>query len=75
MSAGIGEIQKTIDLDVPLEHAFRVWTEQIGRWWPLAEHSIGQKDATGCFVEPGVSGRVYETTAAGDEHVWGTVTV
>lgn len=74
MPAGLSEIQKTIELDAPLEHAFRAWTEQIGRWWPLARHSVMGADATGCFIEPGIGGRLYET-AAGDEHLWGTVAV
>ncbi|MGH6914350.1 MAG: SRPBCC domain-containing protein [Geminicoccales bacterium] len=74
MAAGLAEIQKTTELDAPLEQAFRTWTGQIGRWWPLARISVGKADATGCFIEPGIGGRLYETTA-GDEHLWGTVAV
>ncbi|MGH6920969.1 MAG: SRPBCC domain-containing protein [Geminicoccaceae bacterium] len=75
MTSGLAEIRKTIELDAPLARAFEVWTEQVGRWWPLAEHSISKADATGCFIEPGVGGRLYETTRSGDEHQWGTVVV
>lgn len=74
MAAGLAEIQRTIELDAPLEHAFRTWTEQIGRWWPLARHSVSGEDATDCFIEPGIGGRLYETTAS-DEQLWGTVAV
>ena len=47
----------------------------MGSWWPLAEHSVGQADATGCAIEPGVGGRLYETGKDGLEHLWGRVVV
>ena len=75
MTGGIAEIQKTIELDTPHDRAFSVWTEEVGSWWPLAEHSVGQAESTGCAFEPGVGGRLYETTRAGDEHLWGRIAV
>jgi uncharacterized protein YndB with AHSA1/START domain len=75
VTSELAEIRKTIELDAPLGLAFEVWTGHVGRWWPLAEHSIGKADATGCFIEPRVGGRLYETTRTGEEHPWGTVTV
>jgi uncharacterized protein YndB with AHSA1/START domain len=75
VNTGLAEIRKTIELDAPLARAFDVWTGHVGRWWPLAHHSISKADATGCFIEPGVGGRLYETTRSGDEHLWGTVAV
>jgi uncharacterized protein YndB with AHSA1/START domain len=75
VTSGLVEVQKTVELDAPLERAFRVWTEQVGSWWPLADHSIGKADATGCFIEPGIGGRLYETSRAGEEHLWGTIAV
>ncbi len=75
MTGGIAEIQKTIELQTPHHRAFAVWTEEMGSWWPLAEHSVGQADATGCAVEPGVGGRLYETGKDGLEHLWGRVVV
>ena len=75
MNSGLAEIRKTIELDAPLARAFEVWTGHVGRWWPLAQHSISKAEATGCFIEPGVGGRLYETTRSGAEHLWGTVAV
>jgi uncharacterized protein YndB with AHSA1/START domain len=75
LTSGLAEIRKTVVLDAPLARAFEVWTRHVGRWWPLARHSVGGADATGCFIEPGVGGRLYETTRAGDEHLWGRVAV
>ena len=75
MNSGLAEIRKTIELDAPLARAFDVWTGHVGRWWPLVHHSISKTEATGCFMEPGVGGRLYETTRSGAEHLWGTVAV
>jgi uncharacterized protein YndB with AHSA1/START domain len=75
VNSGLAEIRKTIELDAPVARAFDVWTGHVGRWWPLAHHSISKADATGCFIEPGVGGRLYETTRSGAEHLWGTVAV
>jgi uncharacterized protein YndB with AHSA1/START domain len=75
VNSRLAEIRKTIELDAPLARAFDVWTGHVGRWWPLAHHSISKAEATGCFIEPGVGGRLYETTRSGAEHLWGTVAV
>lgn len=73
MTGGLTEIQKTIELEATLEGAFRMWTEDLGRWWPLAEHSIGKADAIGCCIEPGIGGRLYETGRTGEQRLWGRV--
>jgi len=75
VTGGIAEIQKTIEVDVAHQRAFAVWTEEVGAWWPLAEHSLGQADAAGCAYEPGIGGRVFETANNGDQHLWGTIQV
>ena len=75
MTDGLAEIRKTIELRAPLGRAFEVWTGHVGRWWPLAQHSVSKADATGCFIEPCVGGRLYETSRTGEEHLWGTVAV
>jgi uncharacterized protein YndB with AHSA1/START domain len=75
VTSGLAEIRKMVELDAPLGLAFEVWTRHVGRWWPLALHSVGRADTTGCFIEPGVGGRLYETSRSGVEHQWGTVAV
>jgi uncharacterized protein YndB with AHSA1/START domain len=64
-----------IDVAAPPAAAFRIWTEEIGRWWPLATHSVGQAAAATCALEGAQGGRIYETTRAGDEHLWGRITL
>jgi uncharacterized protein YndB with AHSA1/START domain len=68
-------LRKVIEVRVPAAEAFRLWTEAIGRWWPLASHSVGQADAVACVIEARTGGRIFETTRAGAEHLWGRITV
>jgi uncharacterized protein YndB with AHSA1/START domain len=68
-------LRKVIEIGVPPAEAFRLWTEAIGRWWPLASHSVGQTDAVACAIEGRTGGRIFETTRAGEEHPWGRITV
>ena len=53
--------------------AFRCFTDDIARWWPLASHSVGGADARGVRFEPRVGGRLVESIADGRECTWGTV--
>jgi uncharacterized protein YndB with AHSA1/START domain len=66
-------IRKSVTVGVPVETAFRVFTEQVGAWWPLATKSVGQDDSIGLVIEPQVGGRVYEQVRSGEEHEWGEV--
>jgi uncharacterized protein YndB with AHSA1/START domain len=66
-------IRKSVEVGVPVETAFRVFTEQAGSWWPLATKSVGQEEAVDLIFEPEVDGRVYERLRNGDEHEWGRI--
>ena len=70
---GLPPLRKSLDLAVSPATAFRIWTEEFGRWWPLARHSIGQADALTCWLDGKVGGRIFETTRAGAVHPWGTI--
>lgn len=51
--------------------AFEVFTDGIGRWWPLAELSVhGGRAGSVAFVD----GVIVERTGSGENAVWGTVT-
>lgn len=50
--------------------AFEVFTDGIGRWWPLAEFGVYNDGAVAV-----VDGRIVETAADGRETTWGTITV
>jgi len=55
------------------EEAFRLFTEEIHTWWPLATHSVGQAEAETCAFEGRVGGRLFERLRDGGTHTWGTV--
>jgi uncharacterized protein YndB with AHSA1/START domain len=68
-------VRKTLTVDAPVEHVFRVFTEEHGRWWPLTNHHIGKVAAATVVIEPYVDGRWYERGVDGTECVWGKVLV
>lgn len=68
-------IRKSVSVRVPLETAFRVFTAELGTWWPLASKSVSHEDAETVVVERRVGGRVVELTRGGEEHPWGEVLV
>ncbi|MEO5866013.1 MAG: SRPBCC domain-containing protein [Sphingomonas sp.] len=67
----IPPVVKTILVRCTQATAFRVFTADIGRWFPLAMFSV--KPAADCRLEPHVGGRLYEIAADGAETLWGHV--
>lgn len=67
----IPPVVKTITVRCAPATAFRVFTADIGRWWPLAGFSMG--GAVDCRFEPEVGGRLYQVDALGQELLWGHV--
>jgi Activator of Hsp90 ATPase homolog 1-like protein len=67
-------LRMTFDVACAVEHAFDVWTDRIGTWWPY-EHSVSGEPTVTVCLQGGVGGRIYERTADGSEHDWGEVTV
>jgi uncharacterized protein YndB with AHSA1/START domain len=66
-------IAKSVVVAAPPEHAFRVFTEQIHTWWPLRTHAVEADKAETVVLEGFQGGRLYERTADGEKHVWGTI--
>lgn len=71
----VAPVRKELSVRCPVDRAFRTFTRRVGRWWPLATHSVGLADAESVVFEERVGGRLLERTADGTEHVWGTVSV
>jgi hypothetical protein len=74
----LAPVVKTVDVRRSARDAFRMFTEEIAAWWPLATHTRA-KTAEGqrtvrVTIEPRVGGRIYETLADGAELDWGKVT-
>jgi uncharacterized protein YndB with AHSA1/START domain len=72
-SAASVVIRKAVTVAVPVETAFRVFTQEAGSWWPLATKSVGQEDTETLVIEPREGGRVYERVRSGEEHDWGVI--
>jgi len=70
----IPPVRKELTLRCSADHAFTVFTRELGTWWPLASHSISGDRARTASFEPRVGGRLFETDADGAEHPWGEVT-
>lgn len=69
----IAPVKKTLQVNLSVEEAFKLFTEKIYTWWPLDSHSVGGDNAESCAIEGKVGGRVYETLKDGTEAIWGTV--
>lgn len=67
-------IRKSIHVRAEPERAFQRFTAEIAVWWPLASHSVGQRDAESVEMEGRVGGRIVERIRGGRESVWGTIT-
>jgi uncharacterized protein YndB with AHSA1/START domain len=67
-------IRKTIVVGWDQDRAFRRFTREIGAWWPLRSHSVGQERAETVIFGEGVGARIVERIRGGEECTWGTVT-
>jgi uncharacterized protein YndB with AHSA1/START domain len=67
-------VRKTVVVRAPIQHAFRVFTEQFNSWWPQTHH-IGKVEPFVAILEPREGGRWYERAADGSECEWGKVLV
>src|SRR5688500_13181680 len=69
----VNSVRKVVSVQAPLAVAWRVFTEQVGTWWPLATHKIGKVNALDAVIEPRVGGRWYERGEDGTTCDWGRV--
>ncbi|MBX9588635.1 MAG: SRPBCC family protein [Hyphomonadaceae bacterium] len=72
-AADLNSVRKTVIVEAPPAVAWRVFTEQMGAWWPLAVYKIGKTSAVDAMIEPRVGGRWYERGDDGSTCDWGTV--
>ncbi len=72
-SAALAPLVVDLVVPCPPRRAFDYFTRDVGRWWPLATHSVGGATSLGVAFEPRAGGRLVETLADGRECVWGTV--
>ena len=65
-------VRTSVVVSASQEHAFSVFTEGIGSWWP-PEHHILQGELAEMVFEPHVGGAVYDRATNGTECRWGRV--
>lgn len=76
--SGIEPIRRSVTVRAELERAFRLFTEEIGTWWPVETHSRAADEERGAVVErvefqPRVGGLVLEHLSTGDALPWAEV--
>ena len=67
-------VETSILVEAPLDHAFSVFTEDIGSWWP-PNHHILQSELAEMVFEPHQGGHVYDRGVDGSECHWARVLV
>jgi catechol 2,3-dioxygenase-like lactoylglutathione lyase family enzyme len=65
-----GPIEHEYDVACPPEHAFAVYTGEIGTWWPDGYSPPGKEDVA---IEPGVGGACTMLLADKTSYPWGRV--
>ena len=74
--AATAPIRLTATVRQPAADAFRLFTEEIGSWWPMHEgYSYGGAKTREVVLEPRVGGRFFERLMNGDEVEVGRVLV
>ena len=66
-------VRKVVSVQASLAVAWKVFTEKMGTWWPLAVYKIGKANAVDAIIEPRVGGRWYERGDDGSTCEWGSV--
>lgn len=61
----IAPVVKRVEVGLPVEAPIRLNTDGMGRWWPLASHSVGEEQAETCSFEGWVGGRMVEVMKDG----------
>lgn len=65
-------VNKSLIVSCPRDHAFAVFTQQMGQWWP-APHHIGKLPFKDVVIEQRTGGRWYEIDTDGNACEWGHV--
>jgi uncharacterized protein YndB with AHSA1/START domain len=72
-SVKIEPVRKQLEVSLPVEKAFDLFTAGMGTWWPMATHSVGEEQAETCFFEGWAGGRIMEVLKDGSQSEWGKV--
>lgn len=70
MSTSLPPVRREVVVSTDQGRAFELWTTEIGRWWPVASHSVHGERSHVAFD----GRRLVETAPDGRTVTWGTVT-
>ena len=65
-------VKEEILVEAPVDRAFRVFTEEMGSWWP-PDHHILEGELAEMVLEPRVGGHIYDRGVDGSECRWARV--
>ena len=65
-------VRASVLVEAPIEHAFMVFTERMGSWWP-PDHHILDGELSEIVFEPRVGGQIYDRATNGNESHWARV--
>lgn len=65
-------VRSTVTVDLPVAHAFTIFTTDMARWWP-AEHHVLDGPLAEMIVEPRVGGHIFDRGVDGTECRWARV--
>jgi uncharacterized protein YndB with AHSA1/START domain len=71
----LSPVRKELELPCRPADAFRMFTQELGQWWPLRSHSLFGEQSRGCAMDLERGGELYEIDPAGARHAWGTIQV
>jgi hypothetical protein len=63
-----------VDVALPVDDAFALFTSGLARWWPLGSHSCSRDRGAAVRFGAGVGAQVVEVAPDGRTHPWGSVT-
>jgi hypothetical protein len=69
----VAPILKSVHVACTPEHAFRVFTRELGSWWPLESHAHNPGEVREIVWEEREGGEVYEISTSGEKAHWATV--
>lgn len=65
-------VRRSVTVGASAAHAFRIFTADIGRWWPSTHH-VGAAPYKANVLEPRLGGRWYEIGEDSSQTDWGRV--
>lgn len=66
-------VRKEIVVERARSDAFRIFTTEMGKWWPTATHSINEDAVTDVLFEGRIGGRIGEVIGDGTVVEWGRI--